>query len=1038
MPLQITPTIFIGLGGTGCKVVTNLQNILHEKGTEFFRYAQFLKVDTMVRPERGVTSLRGDYISLATPGKLGSEMVGTLLSNEDCQQFFKSWWHRDQNGNWERPAIPFQAGAGQIRRYGRLIFNYHSATRSVYGGKDLKTILRDRLDYYTLSIANPPMQVDPASLQSLDVILFAGAAGGSGSSLLVDMGYLVRSIFGDILNTLTAVVFQEDIVTDKAASIEPTLVRNMKKNKIRCLAELEFWQQQLVYSHKGEMPQYEAIWNATAPDKTEFPDQIPFNSITVVGGQNDWNIRLPEIEDYYDFVAHYFGYIYGGTNTEFWRESINILGNMIVDEEQSKPTEARRYARIGMLRIRFPMEEIKKYMVNKLIAEALERGFNHRHSLTGKGVEDAILETWDVSELRNIENISTLEVDGKHPVKKHRMVDNDIFDGIKNLEEFRNQFQQTKQSLDGYYESLRSDSFVQRWMNVTRKTKKGERIICFDELVWSTMRSFADINVKENVSVKNMWWYLKGLMDNVGQLQKQNNAFLGKIIITLRNHEKKLTEAKWDEWAKNFKKLFGKGKFAKEEAVTWSNTYSHLTFEKMLYEGRQLLLKRAFVFLENLYRNINILAESANELLETCLRESSSSMVGIPEYTGVERNLINKLDDLAKYRPEWFDGKEINKRSRVIFRSLISGKYDKDTDLIYSGPGNTPTEAKGVIAYLHELQKMGDADRQARLDDKLEEFLFELKSMGERAFWESTGYANEIGQLSAWNYIVESVAPDSPDATSLADNILRLFEIYRNQAAPFGKINTRTAGEYRQLCSQRVYIEHNRESARNALGNRLGDELFEDFLHSIFSPPNKDPLIDANNPNCDPSEIIISAVLVGYPLRVFEGFEGVEDILEDPGFSSNWVDSRFSGWLKQRKRILDKMKRPTIDLAICGLAFAWRDDGKQSPSSGLTWKRKSGKDIFEFSKTQDRFHDILDLFQKLPDSPIYETIKTNLDQVWQRVPPGERISRLEEAANFLASQASKRKQPRSGRLREASKAVLELVDSVDSISFQNG
>jgi hypothetical protein len=197
---SMVPTVLVGIGGTGYEILARIRRLIEETygSLENFPIISFLVIDTdrdykVNSPLASGSPFKDNEKHWASvSGRESSEYV-TNMSN---YPWLDKWFPREL----ERNITALETGAGQIRACGRFAFfcNYHhiqkkfeEACRRVKGHQDFM------LDKYGIQIPGT----------ALNVFVTGSLSGGTGSGMLIDLGYCARHwIRGEQSPLVTAVV----------------------------------------------------------------------------------------------------------------------------------------------------------------------------------------------------------------------------------------------------------------------------------------------------------------------------------------------------------------------------------------------------------------------------------------------------------------------------------------------------------------------------------------------------------------------------------------------------------------------------------------------------------------------------------------------------------------------------------------------------------------------------------------------------------------------------------------------------------------
>ncbi len=182
---SMVPTILVGIGGTGAEVLARTRRLVEESygSLKNFPIISFLVVDTdkdykITDPEAAGTPFKDNEKHWA---RVTGKQVREMVTEMDKYPWISSWFPNEL----ERNITSLEAGAGQIRACGRFAFfcNYHDiqkkfneALRRVKGQENFM------LDRYGIKV----------NTNAINVFVTGSLSGGTGSGMLIDMGYSIR------------------------------------------------------------------------------------------------------------------------------------------------------------------------------------------------------------------------------------------------------------------------------------------------------------------------------------------------------------------------------------------------------------------------------------------------------------------------------------------------------------------------------------------------------------------------------------------------------------------------------------------------------------------------------------------------------------------------------------------------------------------------------------------------------------------------------------------------------------------------------
>ena len=197
---SMVPTVLVGVGGTGTEVLSRVRRLVEETygSLKNFPLIGFLIIDT--DKEYKVTNPGAAGSPFKDNEKYWASVAGgevkKIMSDMGNYPWIESWFPTEL----ERNITAIEAGAGQIRAYGRFAFfcNYHKIRQKFNQSCDYvkghETFMRDR---YGINV----------QATSLNLFVVGSLSGGTGSGMLLDIGYCIRKwLEGQGGSTVTAIV----------------------------------------------------------------------------------------------------------------------------------------------------------------------------------------------------------------------------------------------------------------------------------------------------------------------------------------------------------------------------------------------------------------------------------------------------------------------------------------------------------------------------------------------------------------------------------------------------------------------------------------------------------------------------------------------------------------------------------------------------------------------------------------------------------------------------------------------------------------
>ncbi|MEB3294488.1 MAG: tubulin-like doman-containing protein [Synechococcales bacterium] len=181
----MVPTIFVGVGGTGAEVLSRIRRLIVESygKLENLPIVSFLVIDTdkdykITNPEASGPLFKENERHWA---KVSSQEVKGILENMEKYPWINEWFPTEL----EKNITSLEAGAGQIRACGRFAFFYnyrHLQQKFKEACARIKGKENFMLDHHGIKVSN----------NAVNVFVTGSLSGGTGSGMLIDVGYAIR------------------------------------------------------------------------------------------------------------------------------------------------------------------------------------------------------------------------------------------------------------------------------------------------------------------------------------------------------------------------------------------------------------------------------------------------------------------------------------------------------------------------------------------------------------------------------------------------------------------------------------------------------------------------------------------------------------------------------------------------------------------------------------------------------------------------------------------------------------------------------
>lgn len=365
--LGVTRTICIGIGGTGRDVLMRIRRtIIDQFGSlQEFPIVAFIQIDTDQGATRTTGLSTGDNYQ-GQPIKFNpNEVIHARVSEAEAEQFKKNHELLQKNPYANNPdkhilewfpdtlinnLSAMNDGAGQIRPAGRLAFfkNFNAIKAQLtYAYNQVNGADVNELNRKWGNAVNP----------GLRVYVTGSLCGGTGSGMVLDMGYLVRALYSPLTQTESHGYFV--IATDLYGNND-----SVKANTYAALMELDYYNRvgtEFEANYPG-MPPFKATWE---PYKFLYliSNSTPGAEFTITG--HDKKDSKGKI---YNLLAQkiclFFTSSPSADAARSARDNLNGIDAMEPVDQHPRPNR-QRYITAGLSSIYFPQDRILALAANQ-------------------------------------------------------------------------------------------------------------------------------------------------------------------------------------------------------------------------------------------------------------------------------------------------------------------------------------------------------------------------------------------------------------------------------------------------------------------------------------------------------------------------------------------------------------------------------------------------------------------------------------------------------------------------------------------------
>jgi hypothetical protein len=361
---SMVPTVLVGVGGTGVEVLSRVRRLVEESygNLKKFPLISFLSIDTdkdykVSNPEAAGYPLQDHEKYWAS---VSGREVNDIMSNMPKFPWIESWFPREL----ERNIGALEAGAGQIRACGRFAFfyNYHQIKARFNEACDrIKGHETLMLDEYDIRVNS----------NALNVFLVGSLSGGTGSGMILDLGYCIRNwLKGQGSPLITAIV----PMPNAFASIK--VGDRVLANGYAALMELSYF--------SDYRTEYVAQFSAGLVDEIR-DKRPPFDFTYIVGTKNgETEFNLDQIRE---MIAQN---IFLDLTSDFAPHKRSIRDNIKGAWAQADPGGRgypKNFMSFGLATIEIPVAQIRATLANRLAVDLVGWWLNESVPLPPNMVE---------------------------------------------------------------------------------------------------------------------------------------------------------------------------------------------------------------------------------------------------------------------------------------------------------------------------------------------------------------------------------------------------------------------------------------------------------------------------------------------------------------------------------------------------------------------------------------------------------------------------------------------------------------------------
>ena len=362
-PGTIIPTLVIGVGGTGLEVITRLRRLVTESygSLDKLPIVGFLHIDADENYKLSNPAMAG-------PPLQASEKYWSQVKLEDAKRIAASpdgfsWFHE-----WLPPeliskpeVLESEKGAGQIRACGRFSFFFN---RDIIRQKCIEARTRIQGHEQTM-ITDYKLTVK----SELNIFVIGSISGGTGSGMLIDLGYSLREWFrGEFILKTAAIIPSPDAFANIPADMR------IKENGYAALMELNYF--------SDENTKYSVLYGPNENSRLE-DSRPPYDYTYIVGIKNE-SVKL-EVDEVREMMAQNIFLDLVSDYSPYKRSIRDNFRGLVMKNDQPINKRSEPWGRsypinflsFGIASIEIPLHQIRNYLSAFLAADLYKWWLNY-------------------------------------------------------------------------------------------------------------------------------------------------------------------------------------------------------------------------------------------------------------------------------------------------------------------------------------------------------------------------------------------------------------------------------------------------------------------------------------------------------------------------------------------------------------------------------------------------------------------------------------------------------------------------------------
>jgi len=390
----ITPTLFIGIGGSGKKVLYQLRRLYYEKyAIPALPIMKFIYFDTDVNdltttdPDTIDTAIELDNSDIIDASIRQDQFENLMVNLSGLYPHIANWFEKD---HLEQAAtIGIVHGAKQIRALGRLSFflKYDDLLKQIRNKVNFSNAeIQESIDFMNNRGIISPL----INNTGIEIVVVGSLAGGTCSGTLVDIGFLCRSI-GLANASVTGIFFLPSAFSTLDEKKGGFSYKRAKANGYAALMELNYYMSP--YLDDGNTASLIFEWKRDEKIKVAAP---AYHIAYLLDNKNLKNRFDEDYKDVFNMAAEFLFLDYNESTFSTTKRSLHSNTNVVLgsntyvqyDDSNYVQRFPNRFSSFGLSQIRMNIDKIKNASQNLITSKLFQKLLAHNDVRSGWHTED--------------------------------------------------------------------------------------------------------------------------------------------------------------------------------------------------------------------------------------------------------------------------------------------------------------------------------------------------------------------------------------------------------------------------------------------------------------------------------------------------------------------------------------------------------------------------------------------------------------------------------------------------------------------------